>query len=497
MADYRNRYQHFYLDKKGSYVPVGSVVPVLADVYSRNSDPTAWDPGIGLRSAAQTPHYSYFGYLYCDGSLYNIRDYPGLYEIIGNTYLQTSDIRNGYSPANTSSNGSIQRSLFDGNDFYLVFSQDSSLSWNSRDPSHNLVKRPFPYGASLNITNLGSFPTGLLATATNYTLVAPTTTNISVAANEYLYKVDGVSGASVNKTTYTKTWSTLVTYPTYTIKKNYALSDFPYIIGKFRVPDYRQRKLIGYSENGISGAGSSTIESRSNADVGATGGRWYISTSSIADPSFYVVGDVRTTGYSSISTIVSSDLIGSVRFTIGPVEDYTLVRPITHSHVLLNCVPNESTEFAKSYTEVDRFSVAYQKITGNIIEFVPGQSPAGIRPGTASGVSDATSDGAPLAHSHGIIGSRLTSTSVATYGNTNGIGEYTVTSGLTNYRSTDTPAIPVNGNLTYSSVTGYVSVNTVSAHGFVAGNVITISGATPTAFNGQFTVLAEIGRAHV
>jgi hypothetical protein len=491
MANYRNKYQNFYLDKKGSYVPVGSVLPVLADVYSRNSDPSSWDPGIGLRSAAQSPHYSYFGYLYCDGSLYDIRDYPGLYEIIGNTYMLSSDVKNGYSPANASSGGSIQRSLFDGNDFYLVFSQDPTLSWNSRDPSHNLIKRPFPYGAALLISNLGSFPTGLLTTATTYNLVAPTTTNISISSTEYLYKVAGVSGASVNKATYTRTWSSLVTYPSYKITKNYNLNDFPYIIGKFRVPDYRQKKLIGYSENGISGPGSSTIESRSNAGVGTTGGRWYISTNTISNPSFYVVGDVKTSGYSSISTVVSSNLIGSVRFTIGPVEDYALVRPITHSHILLNCEPNQSTEYAKSYTEVDKYSVAYQSITGNIIEFVPGQSPASVRPTTASGVSDVAQDGSPLAHSHGIVGTRLSAISVSTYGNTNGIGEFVVTNGLTNYRSTETPAIPVQGNLTYSSLTGFVSVNTVSAHGLTAGNVISVSGATPDAFNGQFTVSAD------
>jgi hypothetical protein len=491
MANYRNKYQNFYLDKKGSYVPVGSVLPVLADVYSRNSDASSLDPGIGLRPTAQSPNYSYFGYLYCDGSLYNIRDYPGLYEIIGNTYMLTSDIKNGYSPANASSGGSIQRSLFDGDDFYLVFSQDPTLTENSKNSGNAYVKRPFPYGSALKITNLGSFPTGLLTTVSVYTLIAPTTTSISISATEYLYKVQNVSGASVNKATYTRTWSSLVTYPTYTITKNYILNDFPYIIGKFRVPDYRQRKLIGYSDSGITGAGSSTVEARSNAEVGSAGGRWYISTATISDPSFYVIGDIKTSGYSNISTLVSSNLIGNVEFKIGPVEDYTLIRAITHSHVLLNCEPNQSTEFAKSYTQVDKFAVAYQQITGNIIEFVPGQSPASIRPAAAIGVSDVAQEGSPLAHSHGIVGTRLTSTSVSTYGNTNGIGEYEVTGGATNYKSTETPAIAVNGNLGYSAVTGFVSVNTVNAHGFTAGNVITISGASPSAFNGQFVVSAD------
>jgi len=491
MSTYRNKYKNFYLDKKGSYVPVGSVVPVLADFYSRNSDIADLDPGLPSRSQIELPHYSYFGFLYCDGSLYNIRDYPGLYEIIENKYLQTTDVANGYSPANTSANGSILRSLFDGDDFYLVFSRDQSLTQNSKDSGQNFVKRPFPFGANIRITNLGNFPSGLLALNTSYQLVAPTTTTITVSANtEFLYKVSGVSGSAVNKPTYTLGWASLTTYPVFTIVKNYNLNDFPYIIGKFRVPDYRQRKLIGYSNSGIAGAGSSTIESRSNADVGATGGAWFISTATIADPSFYVVGDIKTSGYSDISTTVSSALIGNTSFTMGPMRGYRLTRPIVHSHILLNAEPNEGTENATSFNAVDKFAIGYTKFNGSILPFTPGESLASIRPATATGVSEAVLDGSPLEHSHGIIGKRLTSTSVATYGNISGIGEFTVTNGLTNYRSTDTPPIPVQGNLTYDSITKLVSVTTTIAHGLVAGSVVSISGANEAAFNGQYTVSA-------
>ena len=491
MTNYRNKYENFYLDTKGSYVPVGSVLPVLADVYSRISDLSNLDPGIGLRPSLQSPHYSYFGYLYCDGSLYNIRDYPGLYEIIGNNYMLPSDVKNGYSPPNASSGGSIQRSLFVGDDFYLVFSEDPSLTWNSKNPSNFFIKRPFPFNSVLKINNLGNFPSGLLATNQGYTLVAPTTSSVSISSTEYLYKVSGVSGAAVNKATFTKTWSSFGTYPTFTITKSYSLSDFPYVTGKFRVPDYRQRKLIGYSDDGISGPGSSTVESRSNATVGSRGGRWYIPAASIADPSFYVIGDIKTSGYSSITTTVSSNLIGSVKFKMGPVEDYVLVRPPAHSHALLNSEANESTEFSKTYVEVDKFSVGYTTINANIFEFVPGVSPASIRPTTAAGVSDATVDDQPLGHSHGIVGKRLTSTSVSTYGNTNGIGEYLVTGGELKYRSTETPAIALQGPLTYDSVTGFVSVNTVSAHGFVEGSVVTISGANEPGYNGTWSVSAS------
>ena len=491
MSTYRNKYKNFYLDKKGSYVPVGSVVPVLADFYSRNSDIANLDPGLPVKTQIESPHYSYFGFLYCDNSLYNIRDYPGLYEILGNKYLQTTDVANGYSPANISSNGSILRSLFDGDDFYLVFSRDQSLTQNSKDSGQNFVKRPFPFGANLRITNLGNFQSGLLLLSTNYQLVAPTTSNIIVSSTEFLYKVSGVSGAAVNKPAYTLGWEAFVNYPVFTITKNYNVNDFPYIIGKFRVPDYRQRKLIGYSNTGIAGPGSSTVESRSNADVGATGGRWFISTATIADPSFYVVGDIKTSGYSNITTTVSSVLTGNMTFTIGPVRGYRLIKPPTHSHVLLNAEPNEGTENATSFNGVDKFSIAYQKFNASILPFTPGESLASIRPTSATGVSEAVTDATALEHSHGIIGKRLTSTAVATYGNISGIGEFTVNNGLKNYRSTDTPAIPIQGNLTYNSTTKLVSVTTTISHGLVAGSVISISGANEAAFNGQYTVSAD------
>ena len=80
MANYRSTLPNFYSDKGGSYVSIGAIVPVLVD---SNSDATNNLP-------TQDPHYSYRGYLYCDGSKYSIKDYPLLYDSIRNEYLQTS-----------------------------------------------------------------------------------------------------------------------------------------------------------------------------------------------------------------------------------------------------------------------------------------------------------------------------------------------------------------------------------------------------------------------
>jgi hypothetical protein len=48
--------------------------------------------------------------------------------------------------------------------------------------------------------------------------------------------------------------------------------------------------------------------------------------------------------------------------------------------------------------------------------------------------------------------------------------------------------LSVNGNLTYTSGTNLVTVNTLSAHGLYVGARITVSGATQEGFNGDFTV---------
>ena len=81
MATYRNSYANYYSDKTGNHSPVGTVLPVFAD----------------LNLASQDPEYTYPQHLYCDGKSLLIRDYPELYSIIKNRYggsaclLYTSD----------------------------------------------------------------------------------------------------------------------------------------------------------------------------------------------------------------------------------------------------------------------------------------------------------------------------------------------------------------------------------------------------------------------
>ena len=83
MAVYRSTLPNFYSDKGGSYVSVGAIVPTLVGVNTDKDTPVF----------TQDPEYDYRGYLYCDGAEYKIKDYPSLYQKVGNTYLKSTDLQ--------------------------------------------------------------------------------------------------------------------------------------------------------------------------------------------------------------------------------------------------------------------------------------------------------------------------------------------------------------------------------------------------------------------
>ena len=100
--------------------------------------------------------------------------------------------------------------------------------------------------------------------------------------------------------------SSLTNHPKIRIRKSFRISDYPYILGKFRVPDYRERKLIGFGE-GVEGSGTPLVEDRLTMSVGDVGGIWYIPISTLEDPiEFYEISDVLTTGYSDVETQIQT-----------------------------------------------------------------------------------------------------------------------------------------------------------------------------------------------
>ena len=120
MATYRNSYSNYYSDKTGNHSPVGTVLPVFAD----------------LNMASEDPEYSYPQHLYCDGKSLLIRDYPELYSIIKNRYGGSAS----QNITQTSQPGGLRRSYFINNKLFLQFYYDAT-----NDKTN--VKRPYPYGS--------------------------------------------------------------------------------------------------------------------------------------------------------------------------------------------------------------------------------------------------------------------------------------------------------------------------------------------------------------
>ena len=459
MATYRNSFDNYYSDKTGNHSPVGSILPVFADV----------------NLAVNDPEYAYPQHLYCDGKELMIRDYPELYSIIENRY------GGGESVAKSQNNqpGGLRRSYVINNKLFFQFYYDST-----NDKAN--VKRPYPYGSVFRFSTatgaLGVFSVaGIFNQSTFYGLELPTEDVSSQAqTNEFAYELtlpDNIDLSTVNTSDLTWNFAAAIgapSHPLIIIQKSFSFADYPYNIGTFNLPDYRQRKILGFGN--VNGAGTSTPENAVNNFVGQTGGQWYIAKNTLIDSGeFFVIGDVKTTGYSNITADIAAYLTGTVKYQIGPMDDYVFPFPPTHGHRMLSVEVDETKLAEQGATEADKFAVNYINSRANVNIFEPN--------GTAGGA---------LGHSHGLIGTPLQNSQTATYGNTNGIGETAGDSGDAQYQYMVSESASVNvTSMTYDSNTGFITVNTDGAHNLSVGDIVTVNGATPLAYSGNFTVVAD------
>ena len=472
MATYRNSYANYYSDKTGNHSPVGSILPVFADI----------------NLAANGPEYTYPQHLYCNGQTLKIRDYPELYSIIQNTYGGSPSV----NVTQTNQPGGLRRSFILNNKLFMNF------YWDSSNNKVN-VKRPYPYGAVFRFNNLitnpyGGFPSnGIFNQETFYQLTQPTEDVVGIGdfTNEFTYEiilpdtVDLSTLTNTEKLDYLKRFGgstsqfwggagPIATHPDIFIQKSFTLSDFPYNIGTFALPDYRQNKILGFGT--VNGAGTATPENAINNFVGQTGGQWYIPKNTLIDGGeFFVIGDVKSTGYNSITADIPSYLTGSVKYKVGPMDDYVFPFPPTHSHRILSVEVDETKQVELSGTPTDKFAVTYINSRANINLFEPNGSAGGA-----------------LGHSHGLIGVPLQNSLTATYGNTNGIGETLGTAGGQQYQYmvSESATIAVL-SVTYDSASGFITVNTDGNHNLSIGDIVTVSNATPTEFTGNFTIVSD------
>ena len=451
MATYRNQYLNYYADKNGQHSPVGTILPVFV--------------GTDQQTDGEDPDYTYRNHLYCDGRELKIRDYPALYSSIRNRYGGAA----GVTVTQSSQPAGLRRTYIINNKLFFQFYKDAT-----NDKVN--VQMPFPYNTAMRFNTMGQFPTsgGALNTTTVYPLVEPTEDVSSQAqTGEFAYEVtlpDDIDLSNFSSSQYT--WSFVAPssalHPNIALSKSFSLSDYPYNLGTFNLPDYRQRKILGFGN--VNGAGTATPENAINNFVGQTGGQWYIAKNTLVDSGeFFNVGDVKTTGYSDIVADVTAYADGFVKYKVGPLEDHTFSFPPRHQHRILSAEVDTTKRAELGPSEVDRFAVNYIDSRANIIDFEPEGA-----------------NGDPLGHSHGIIGTRLQSPAMATYGNTTGIGQKDASY---NYAISESEAVPLL-TVVYDPSTGLITFNTDGNHGFAVGDNVAVSNVSPAQFSGVFTVVA-------
>ena len=387
-VSYRNRFTSYKQETDGQYAPVGSIVSVLVDSFSDNT---------------QSAEYGYKNYLYCDGRELNIRDYPFLYRSVGNTYGGSASVE---KTQPTQAGGVTKLYWINGKAFFNLL-QDGSVSGG--------LKLPYPYGVNFRIiddttdTPAGNGRGGLDATNFPYNTFFSTqapTENVSSQlpgdGTEYAYEI--VFPDSVTPTPGSTINFTSSNHPTIQFRKNFSLGDYPFQVGTFRLPDYRDKVIVGYGA--VDGEGSPTVENALINNVGQSGGRWYISKNDLIDGGvFFSVGNVRTTGYTNITADIFTFMTGSVEYQLGPIDDYIFSRPVEHFHYILSSEPDEGLEAEFGSSPSDQYAVLYNKSRSNIAPFEPQGS-----------------NGLALGHSHGLTAEPLNDPRMATYGNVGGIG---------------------------------------------------------------------------
>tara|TARA_B100000579_G_scaffold132460_1_gene107041 strand:+ start:6668 stop:10621 length:3954 start_codon:yes stop_codon:yes gene_type:complete len=331
VQSYRNTRRGFYTDCYQDTTPVGSIVSNFksgANTYDHSFVNKATnlhkleDFSGNAYSGGDDPAYTHDGYLYCDGSEYNIKDFPQLYEILGVHYGGRAssgiDIINGGSGYTTSSSVSISAPPAGGTQATAIVKEV--------DGSGSII--------SVDILNPGS---GYVTT--------PTVTVSGGSSATFSVRL-GSGGVIQNITTgnVMEFWG-----------EQY--------LGTFRVPDTVTKKIVG---NGpVFGQNSPTIGNISMA-VGATGGAWYLDKNQ-QDPLFSL-GRITTTGYDNVVETVGCTIIGSQKVTV-TMQKKKLPSIFQHSHTVLHSIPGVQTWSGKSHG--DRYLQGYQSSNGRVSRWYP------------------------------------------------------------------------------------------------------------------------------
>jgi len=361
---YRNSRTGFLTDLLVDTTPIGAIVPNLKtgqNSYDHNfikfnatNYPALTDTAGNAYQFGDDPAYTHEGYLYCDGSEYNISDYPALFEIIGNDYGGRSS-----SGIDLTSGGSGYTSV----------------------PSVDID--PPPAG-----------PLTVQATAVaNIDVQSGTVISIDIVNSGVGYDPDNPPGVIINGGGGTgatavvrigRTSGSIQGINKLNVMENWG---DPYM-GTFKVPDTVAKKIVGNSS--VYGSNSPNI-GNSTLGVGTTGGAWYFDQNQQDD--YFSLGRITTTGYDQVVETTGVDIIGNQTVTI-TMRETKLNGVPQHNHSVYHSIPGQSIYIAES--SGDRYLQDYRLGSGRLTRWFP-------------------TTGQVFTHKHGLLRQPNTDNTVATY----------------------------------------------------------------------------------
>lgn len=361
---YRNNRPNYYQEKSADTVSVGSIINVFKTKANKKSYDSQFVPtsvpvnGVtayknisGDAQPQNNPEYQYRGYLYCDGSEYNIRDYPLLYAAIGNEYGGTPGLG------------------------ITVLTQGSGYGVNttvsfSAAPTGGTTATGFPTIVSGKITAINIVKPG--AGYTTPPTITLSNTGGGNGATFYVRIDNDGSIIGIAPENVFQFWP----------------DDY---MGTFKVPDLLAKKIVGYGP--VYGSGSPTIANiEMTVGLDSVGGFWYFSKDT--QKGYFNIGQVKTIGYTDVIGTITGKLIGSQIVTV-TLNDNDLGGPPAHDHVLLHSEAPEVSGFNPGGF-VDPYLTGYRNKNGKIEKFTP-------------------SGGVKLTHSHALSKKPLSGNTIATY----------------------------------------------------------------------------------
>ena len=331
---YRNARTGFYTDLTVDTTPVGAIVPNLKTgtnsldhnfvKFGATTFPALTETTGNAYAVKDNPAYTHEGYLYCNGDEFNIGDFPGLFELIGNKYGGRAssgiDVTNGGSGYTTlplvgiTAPGGGQG----------VQATAGAVVENGVIVRVDVVNPGAGYSSPPTIQFTGGNGSGATAVARINT-------------------VDG-SIEGINTNNVMDYWGD------------------PYL-GTFKVPDLRTRKIVG---NGPVFGNNSPNVGNSTLGVGTTGGAWYLDKD--AQDEYFSLGRIVTTGYENVVETVECTIIGQQQIDISMRETKLSGAP-QHSHTVYHTVPGFNSYQAEAGG--DRYLQDYREGRGRLARWYP------------------------------------------------------------------------------------------------------------------------------